>query len=284
MSNIHPTAIVEPGAQIGKNVVIEPFAVIKSTVVLCDNVVVKSYAYIDGYTTIGKGTTVWPSAHIGTRTQDLKYAGEKTYVSIGENCQIRESAIITSSTFEDTSVSIGNNCLIMPWAHVAHNCVIGNNVVLSNQVQLAGHVQVGDYAIIGGMVGVHQFVRIGAHAMVGAISAVRRDVPPYTIGSGNPYRLGGINKVGLQRRQVPFETRLALIKAFKMVYRSREPFGMQLEAVLDAFGHIPEVRHFVDFCQSPSKRGIERGAERDEDSQVSLAVSVESQKGVLVES
>ena len=138
MTSIHPSAIVEPGAKIGKNVVVEPYAIIKSTVTLCDDVVVKSYAYIDGHTTIGKGTTIWPSAMIGNKPQDLKFRGEKTFVTIGENCEIREFAIITSSTFEGTTVAIGDNCLIMPCAHVAHNCVLGNHVVLSNHAQLAG--------------------------------------------------------------------------------------------------------------------------------------------------
>lgn len=277
MTDIHPTAIIEAGAQIGKNVVIEPYVVIKSTVTLCDDVVVKSYAYIDGHTTIGKGTTVWPSAMIGNKPQDLKYRGEKTFVRIGENCEIREFAMITSSTFEGTTVSIGNNCLIMPWAHVAHNCVIGNHVILSNHAQLAGHVLVEDYAIIGGMVGVHQFVRIGAHAMVGALSGVRRDIPPYTLGSGNPYRLGGVNKTGLQRRRFPFPTRLALVKAFKQVYRSKESFSEALLKVQEEYRHIPEVQHFVRFCQNPSKRGIERSADR-------MVVQEEVEEEVLVES
>ncbi|ANH78452.1 acyl-ACP--UDP-N-acetylglucosamine O-acyltransferase [Candidatus Chlamydia sanziniae] len=262
MTDIHPTAIIESGAKIGKNVVIEPYVVVKSTVTLCDNVIVKSYAYIDGYTTIGQGTTIWPSAMIGNKPQDLKYRGEKTYVSIGENCEIREFVIITSSTFEGTTVSIGNNCLIMPWAHVAHNCTLGHHVVLSNHAQLAGHVQVGDYAILGGMVGVHQFVRIGAHAMVGALSGIRRDIPPYTIGSGNPYLLAGINKIGLQRRQVPFATRLALIKAFKKVYRTESCFFESLAEAKEEYGHIPEVKYLINFCQDPSKRGIERGVDK----------------------
>ncbi|EPJ25580.1 acyl-[acyl-carrier-protein]-UDP-N-acetylglucosamine O-acyltransferase [Chlamydia psittaci 09DC78] len=279
MTNIHPTAIIEPGAKIGRNVVIEPYVVIKSTVTLCDDVVVKSYAYVDGHTTIGRGTTIWPSAMIGNKPQDLKYQGEKTYVTIGENCEIREFAIITSSTFEGTTVSIGNNCLIMPWAHVAHNCTIGNYVVLSNHAQLAGHVVVEDYAIIGGMVGVHQFVRIGAHAMVGALSGVRRDVPPYTIGTGNPYQLGGINKVGLQRRQVSFETRLALIKVFKKVYRSEDSFFEALLEAQEEYGHIPEVQKFIHFCQNPSKRGIERGAAKKAFQEESV-----DKEGALVES
>ena len=280
MTNIHPTAIVEDGARIGNNVTIEPYAIVKKNVTLCDDVVVKSYAYIDGFTTIGRGTIVWPSAMIGNKPQDLKFKGEKTFVEIGEHCEIREFAMITSSTFEGTKVSVGNNCLIMPWAHIAHNCSVGNNVVFSTHVQLAGHVQVGDCVTIGSMVGVHQFVRIGSYAMVGAMSAVRRDIPPFTIGTGNPYALGGINKVGLQRRCVPFETRLAFIKTFKRVFRSEESFQDSLESVLEDFGEFSEVRHFVEFCRQPSKRGIERGT----DCEVPFEESIEKKEGAFVES
>ncbi|AAF39620.1 acyl-[acyl-carrier-protein]--UDP-N-acetylglucosamine O-acyltransferase [Chlamydia muridarum str. Nigg] len=280
MTNIHPTAIVEDGAQIGNNVTIEPYAIVKKNVKLCDDVVVKSYAYIDGFTTIGRGTTIWPSAMIGNKPQDLKFKGEKTFVEIGEHCEIREFAMITSSTFEGTTVSIGNNCLIMPWAHIAHNCSVGNNVVFSTHVQLAGHVQVGDCVTIGSMVGVHQFVRIGSYAMVGAMSGIRRDIPPFTIGTGNPYALGGVNKVGLQRRRVPFETRLALIKTFKRVFRSGESFQDSLGSVLEDFGDVPEVRHFVEFCRQPSKRGIERGI----DCEASLDEPIDKKEGAFVES
>ena len=280
MTNIHHTAIVEDGAQIGNNVTIEPYAIVKKNVTLCDDVVVKSYAYIDGVTTIGRGTTIWPSAMIGNKPQDLKFKGEKTFVEIGEHCEIREFAMITSSTFEGTTVSIGNNCLIMPWAHIAHNCSVGNNVVFSTHVQLAGHVQVGDCVTIGSMVGVHQFVRIGSYAMVGAMSGIRRDIPPFTIGTGNPYALGGINKVGLQRRRVSFETRLALIKTFKRVFRSEESFQDSLDGVLEEFGDVPEVCHFVEFCRQPSKRGIERGV----DCGMPLDGPIDKKEGAFVES
>lgn len=263
--SIHPTAVIEPGATIGKNVVIEPFAVVKSNVVLGDDVTVKSYAYIDGYTKIGAKTTIWQSAMIGNRTQDLKFRGEKTFIEIGEQCEIRECVIITSSTIEGSTVSIGDHCLLMPWSYVAHNCTLGNHVVLSNQVQLAGHVQVGDYAIIGGMVGVHQFVRIGAHAMVGAMSGVRRDIPPYSLGKGDPYYVNGINRIGLQRRGVSTATRTALSKAFKLVFGTKLRFSEALDAALQSFGHVPEVVHFVRFCQEESKRGIERRTEIEGD-------------------
>ena len=215
-SFIHPMAIVEPGATIGENVTIEAFAVVKKNVFLADNVVVKSHAYIDGHTTIGDGTIIWPGASIGTKTQDLKYRGEKTYVVIGKNCEIREYITINSSTSEGSTVSVGDHCLIMAYCHIAHNCTVGNNVIMSNNALLAGHVIVEDFAIIGGMTPVHQFSRIGCHAMVGGMSRVTQDVPPYTVGGGIPYQFGGINRIGLKRRKFPFETRQALARAFRI--------------------------------------------------------------------
>lgn len=254
-SNIHPTAIVEEGAKIGNNVTVEPYAIIKKNVTLEDNVTIKSHAYIDGCTSIGSGTTIWPSASIGTKTQDLKYRGEKTYVKIGKNCEIREFVTINSSTFEGTTVQIGDRCLIMAYCHIAHNCIVGNDVIMSNNSLLAGHVIVEDFAIIGGMTPVHQFSRIGCHAMVGGMSRVTNDVPPYTVGGGIPYSLGGINRIGLKRRQFSFDTRKALASAFRLVYRSQMRMDEALARILDEIPHLPEVLHFVDFCRG-TKRGL----------------------------
>ncbi len=255
MQNIHPLSIVEPGAKIGNNVTIEPFAVVKANVTLEDNVTIKSHAYIDGFTTIGEGTVVWPSASIGTNPQDLKFRGEKTYVKIGKRCQIREFVTINSSCQEETTVSIGDDCLIMAYCHVAHNCEIGNRVIMANSAMLAGHVIVEDFAIIGGMTPIHQFSRIGKHAMVGGFSRVPCDIPPYTIGGGFPYRFGGINIVGLKRHQFPLEVRIALAKAFKITYRS----GLHLEdALVQIENEIKphaEILHWIDFCRN-SKRGL----------------------------
>ena len=255
MSNIHPFAIVEPGAKIGQNVTIEAFAVIKGTVTLEDNVVIKSHVYIDGNTTIGEGTVIWPSASIGTKTQDLKFRGEKTYVKIGKRCEIREFVTINSSTYENSCVSVGDECLIMAYCHVAHNCEIGNRVIMSNSAMLAGHVIIEDCAIIGGMTPVHQFSRIGRYAMVGGFSRVPSDIPPYTIGGGFPYKFGGINLVGLKRHKFPLEVRSALSKAFKLTYRS----GLHLEAALSQIENelpqLDEVKHWIHFCRN-SKRGL----------------------------
>ncbi|MBS0620294.1 MAG: acyl-ACP--UDP-N-acetylglucosamine O-acyltransferase [Verrucomicrobia bacterium] len=254
-SNIHPSAIVEPGAKIGDNVTIEAYAVVKATVTLHDNVVVKSHAYIDGNTTVGEGTVIWPSASIGTKPQDLKYKGETTYVVIGKNCEIREFVTINSSCQENSVVRIGDQCLIMAYCHVAHNCEIGNRVIMANGAMLAGHVTVEDFAIIGGMTPVHQFSRIGHHAMVGGLSRITHDVPPYTIGAGSPYKLGGLNLVGLKRHGFPLEIRKSLSKAFKITYRS----GLRLSEALDLIESVvepnPHVQHWIRFCRS-SQRGL----------------------------
>lgn len=252
---IHPQAIVEEGAQIGKNVTIEPFAVVKKNVTLEDNVTIKAHAYIDGYTTIGEGTIIYPMASIGTKTQDLKYEGEKTYVKIGKKCEIREFVTINSSCGEGTSVEIGDECMLMAYCHVAHNCVIGRGVIMANCVNLAGHVIVEDYANIGGMTGVHQRVRIGAYAMVGGMSRTTHDVPPYTIGGGIPYKIAGLNVIGLKRRNVELKTRKALAQCFRLTYRSGLRLEEAVERIKGELEDLPQVQHWVDFCHI-SERGL----------------------------
>ncbi len=166
-------------------------------VVLEDYVTIKSHAYMMGIRQWGRNNDLSLSS-IGTKTQDLKYRGEKTFVKIGKRCDIREFVTINSSCQENTTVEIGDNCLIMAYCHVAHNCTVGNHVIMSNNATLAGHVTVEDYAIIGGLTPIHQFVRIGRYAMVGGLSRVTHDIPPYTIGAGIPYKFGGLNIVGLK--------------------------------------------------------------------------------------
>ncbi|MFI5344311.1 MAG: acyl-ACP--UDP-N-acetylglucosamine O-acyltransferase [Chlamydiales bacterium] len=263
-AKIHPTAIIAPGVTIGENVIIEAYVVINSPhVVLEDNVVIKSHAYIDGYTTIGSGTTIYPCAVIGTKTQDLKYQGEKTFVRIGKNCDIREFVTINSSCQENSVVEIGDRCLIMAYCHVAHNCVVGNGVIMVNNATLAGHVTVEDYAIIGSMTPIHQFTRIGRNAMVGGMSRVTHDIPPFTIGAGIPYKFGGLNIIGLKRHGFPLETRRELSKAFKLLYRSQMRFEEALDRMEKELNPLPEVLHFISFCRN-TKRGL-MGLQKAED-------------------
>jgi len=252
---IHNTAIIEPGAKIGRDVTIEAYAVIKSGVTLEDRVVIKSHVYLDGNTTIGEGTTIYPFACIGTKTQDLKFRGEKTFVKIGKNCEIREYVTINSSCEENSVVSLGDNCLIMANCHVAHNCTLGNRVIMGNNAALAGHVIVEDCVIISGLTGVHQFVKIGCHAMIGGMSRVTHDIPPYTIGGGIPFKFGGLNIIGLKRHGFPLKVRLALSKAFKIVYRSKLGLNEALARLEQEIELLPEVKSWIKFCRD-SKRGL----------------------------
>ncbi|MFA6914845.1 MAG: acyl-ACP--UDP-N-acetylglucosamine O-acyltransferase [Parachlamydiales bacterium] len=252
-NQIHPTAYVEDGATLGKNVTIEPFAVVKKNVILHDNVIIKSFAYIDGYTEVGEGTVIYPSASIGTKTQDKKYRGEKTYVKIGKRCEIREFVTVNSSCGEESQVVIGDDVLIMAYSHVAHDCVIGNKVILTNNASLAGHVTIEENAIIGGMTGIHQHVRIGRHAMIGGMSRITHDIPPYLIGAGIPFKFGGINLVGLKRHNFPIETRQLLSDAFHLLYRSDMKFQEALEYIKNNMEQTPEIVHFYTFCKETSR-------------------------------
>jgi UDP-N-acetylglucosamine acyltransferase len=253
--SIHETAVIEDGAKVGKNVTIEPYVVIKSNVTIEDNVHIKSHVYIDGNTTVGEGTVVYPFACIGTKAQNLNYRGEKTFVKIGKNCEIREYVTINSSSQENSVVSLGDNCFIMAYCHIAHNCELGNNVIMSNGAQLAGHVIIEDHAIVGGMTAVHQHVRIGAYSMVGGMSGLPCDVPPYTIGAGRPFRFGGLNMVGLKRHGFSLETRSELTRAFKLVYRQGLHLDEALRRIEEELKPLPEIQHWLSFCKN-SKRGL----------------------------
>lgn len=273
--NIHPTAIIQPGAQIGENVTIEPYAIIKENVVLRDGVTIKSHAYIDGYTTIGENTTIYPSAVIGTKTQDLKYKGEKTFVHIGKSCEIREFVTINSSCQENSIVEVGDHCLLMAYCHVAHNCTIGDFVVMSNGATLAGHVNVEDHAIIGGMTPIHQFTNVGTYAMVGGLSRITNDIPPYTIGGGIPFKYGGLNIIGLKRHGFSLEVRQELSKAFKLIFRSQLKLKEALAACETELKQTPEVKHFIHFCHT-SKRGLMGiGSEKNEEETEKLEAVLE---------
>ncbi len=254
-TTIHPTAIIEEGAQLGNNVTVEAYAIIKKHVILEDDVVIKSHVYIDGHTTIGAGTTIFPFVSIGTKPQNRKYRGETTYVLIGKNCEIREYVTINASSVADSVVKVGDNCFIMAYCHIAHDCEVGNHVIMSNGATLAGHVLVEDHVNIGGMTGVHQHVRIGCYAMVGGMSGIPCDVPPYTIGSGRPFEVAGLNLIGLKRHGFTLDTRKELTKAFKLVYRSDFHLQEALAIIEKEAVMLPEVKHWLQFCQN-TKRGL----------------------------
>jgi len=254
-SKIHPLAVVESGAQIGHNVTVEAYAVIKKDVTLEDDVVIKSHAYIDGYTTVGEGTKIFPGASIGTKPQALSFRGEQTRINIGRHCEIREYVTINASIQEGACVEIGDHTMIMTHCHIAHNCHLGSHVIMGNCSHLGGHVVLEDYAIVGGMTPVHQWVRIGRYAMVGGLSRVSHDVPPYTIGAGIPFKIGGLNLIGLKRHGFSLETRSELTKAFRLIYRSKLHYEEAIARCEADLQPIPEVQHWLRFCRE-TKRGL----------------------------
>ena len=201
MTAIHPTAVIEDGAELGANVEVGPYSIVGAEVSLGDGVRLHSHVVVGGQTTIGPGTEIFPFASIGLAPQDLKYAGEKSTLTIGARVRIREHVTMNPGTEGGGLItSVGDDCLFMVGSHVAHDCIVGNNVILANNATIAGHVQVGDFAILGGLSAVHQFVRIGAHSMIGGMSGIEQDLIPYGSAMGERARLRGLNLVGIKRR------------------------------------------------------------------------------------
>ena len=252
---VHPTVIISPDAKLGANVEIGPYSVIGADVKIGKNTIIGPHVVIDDYTHIGEGCHIHQFCSIGAPPQDLKFGGEKTRVVIGNFNTIREFVTINRSTTADIGVTIiGDHNLIMAYCHVAHNCKLGDRIVMANGATLAGHVHVEDNAIIGGLTGIHQFSFIGAHCIIGGASAVVKDVPPYTMASGNHAKLFGLNLVGLKRRNFSEKTIKALKDAYRIIFRSNLLLEAALIKAQDEVEDVPEVRHFIKFIQG-SKRG-----------------------------
>jgi len=253
--NIHPTAIVDPKAELGKDVSIGPYTIINEGVRIGDNVQIASNVLIDTGAIIGRNCKIHHGAVLGTPPQDLKFGGEKTFLEIGENTVIREYATINRGTRHRGTVTVGSNCFIMIYAHIAHDCIIGNNVILANSVNIAGHVEVEDYAIIGGVVPVHQFTRIGTHSIIGGGFRVPKDVPPYILAGGYPLRYMGLNIIGLKRRNFSAETILTLKKACRILFQSEYNTTQAVEKIKSEIELLPEIKHLLEFIEK-SERGI----------------------------
>ncbi len=254
-TSIHPTAVIDPGAEIGEDVSIGPYSIIGKNVKIGDGCRIASSVLIEGYTEIGRNNQIFHGASIGTIPQDLKYKGAKSFVRIGDNNIIREYVTINAATGEGESTVLGNSNLLMAYVHIAHNCVIGNNVILANAVNLAGHVKIHDYVIVGGITPVHQFVEIGAHAFVGGGSRIPKDVPPFIKVVGNPPKVNGMNSVGLMRRGFTLEQRVILKRAYCIIYRSGLNVSQAIEKIESELPQTEEIKLLVNFIKN-SKRGI----------------------------
>lgn len=254
MIDIHPTAVVHPKAKIGEGVKIGPYAVVGEHVTLGDRTEIGPHAVIEPFTTIGRQCRIFPGAVVGAAPQDLKFAGEESYLVLGDRNVVRECCTLNRATGLGETTRIGNDNLLMAYVHVAHNCVIGDHTVLANGVTLAGHVLVEDYARIGGLCGLHQFIRVGKMAMIGGMSRLTQDVPPFMLAEGHPAKVYGTNVVLLQRCEVPAAVRTHLKRAYKYLYRS----DLNISQALDRIAELEpsaELTHLAEFV-AQNTRGL----------------------------
>jgi UDP-N-acetylglucosamine acyltransferase len=257
MSEIHPTAIIEDGAKIGDNVGIGPYCTVGPKVRLDDGVALMSHVVVNGDTSIGANTCIFPFASIGHQPQDLKYKGEESSLEIGCNNVIREHVTMNPGTEGGGMVTrVGNNCLFMVGVHVAHDCRVADHVIMVNNATLGGHVRIDEWAIVGGLSAVHQFVRVGRHAMIGGMSGVENDVIPYGSVIGNRARLQGLNIVGLKRRNFSRDVIHALRSAYRLMFAPEGTLAERLDDVAEMMADVEPVMEIVDFIRAETSRAI----------------------------
>jgi len=253
-----PLAYIHPGAKIATNVVVEPFTTINNNVEIGSGTWIGSNVTIMEGARIGKNCRIFPGSVISAIPQDLKFDGEESLVTIGDNTTIRECVTINRGTKAYGKTEIGNNCLVMATSHIAHDCIIGNNAIIVNGVALAGHVTIGEFAIVGGLAAIHQFIHIGAHAMVSGGSLVRKDVPPYTKAAKEPLSYVGINSIGLRRRGFISEKIREIQNIYRILYQKNYNTTQALEIIEAEMVATPERDEIITFARN-SQRGIMRG-------------------------
>lgn len=259
MSKIHPTAYVDPSAELEEEVIIGPQAYIGPKVFIGRGTYIKAHTYIEGYTKIGRYNQIGPFSVIGAPPQHLAYKGEETWVVIGDYNIIREFATIHRGTQQGGGVtSIGNHNLLMSYVHVAHDCKIGNYVIMSNNATLGGHVEVGDRVVMGGFSAVHQFCRIGSYAFVSGMTGVDKDVPPFVKVFGIPAKIQGLNLVGLRRAGFSKEEIRRISQALGIFTDGPATIKEVVQELRDIFGDDPLILQLIKFLENPSKQGIMR--------------------------
>jgi UDP-N-acetylglucosamine acyltransferase len=255
--SVHPTAVVAPGARLGKAVTVGPFAVIEDDTTIGDRCEIRAHAVVKRFTTLGQDNRVHEGAVLGGEPQDVAFTGADSRLVIGDRNLIREGVTVHRSTKPGGATVIGSDCFLMAYAHVAHDGRLGDRVIVANNVALAGHVEIGERAFLGGCVGVHQFCRIGRMAMVGGFAKVVQDCLPFVITDGQPARARGVNVVGLRRAGLTASQLRVLHEAYRLLLRSglqQAPALQKLEALSD-----PLASELAAFVRA-SKRGIAHAA------------------------
>ena len=266
MSRIDPTARIAEGAIIGEGVAIGPFCVIGPHVEIGEGCELMAHVHIAGHTKIGPRTKIYPFASLGTAPQSKGYRGGPTRLTIGSDCQIRESVTMNTGTEDGGGVtSVGDRGFFMAYSHVAHDCRVGNDVVFANSATLAGHCIIGDGVVIGGLSALHQFTRVGTAAMIGGMSGVRGDVIPFGLANGLTARLEGLNIVGMKRRKFSRERIHGLRRAYKMLFYGSGHFAERVERVAEEFGHDDVVAGIIAFIREGRDRPLcQPGSVREE--------------------
>lgn len=254
---IHPSSIIDKSAKIAPDAEIGPFCTVGEGSEIGPGTRLISHVAVGPRTKIGAHNTIYPQAAVGYDAQDKKAKMNKGFLSIGDDNVIRECVTIHTGSLEGSTTKVGDRNFFMNFSHVGHDCVIGNDVIVTNAVQLGGFVQVEDKAVMGGVMGVHQYVRIGRLAMVGGMSKVTNDVPPFSLCDGNPFRLRGLNIVGLRRAGFDSKRVQAVKKAIKILFMSGLNRAHALAEVKAEFLNNPDVAYLIAFIES-SKRGVTR--------------------------
>ncbi|SHN59971.1 acyl-ACP--UDP-N-acetylglucosamine O-acyltransferase [Desulfovibrio litoralis] len=255
-TKIHPSAIVDPKAELAEGVEVGPYAIIEANVFIGKNSKIDAHASVKSYTRMGEKNRVHSYACIGVEPQDLKFHGEESWLEIGNNNNIREFSTLSRGTeLGSFSTKVGDNNLFMAYTHVAHDCQLGNNIIMSNCATLAGHVQVDDFVILSGLSAVHQFVRIGTHAFVGGKTGIAQDLPPYMLAIGNRGGVQSPNLVGLKRMGASQELVSIMKNVFRMFWKSDLSRSEALDQIEKEYGQHQEVINFVNFVRL-SERGV----------------------------
>ena len=252
---IHRTALVDPTARLGNDVSVGPYAIIGPRVSIGDHSSVAGHAVLERNTRVGSDVKIGYGVVIGSDPQDLKYKGEETWVEVGDKTVLREYCTVNRGTTSTGKTAIGARCFLMSYVHVAHDCVLGDDVIIANHVQMGGHVTIEDRAIIGGLVAIHQFVRVGKLAFLGGASRVNQDVPPFTKAAGNPVHLYGLNSVGLARAGFSPEVKLALKRAYRLLFNSEHTVTQGIVRARAELDRVAEVAYFLQFIEG-SQRGV----------------------------
>lgn len=254
---VHPTAIVEVGAELADGVSVGPFCTVGAQVRLGANTKLVSHVVVDGVTELGADNTVYPFAILGGPPQHTAYKGEPTRLVIGDRNLIREHATMNTGTVAGGGLTkVGSDGLYMIESHVGHDCIVGDQVILTKQATLGGHCEVGDFVIVGGLAAVHQRTRVGRHAMIGGLAAVVKDVIPYGSVWGNHAHLEGLNLLGLKRRGFSRETINTMRAAYRLLFADEGTFQERLDDTVETYSDCPEVMEIIDFIRADASRPL----------------------------